>query len=241
MRVRLLFLPGLGLGLGLGVRVRVRLSFLPSASTSEVISWSEISYWHFQLVIEPFLIASSGRPAPTCHSCIPFLPTLIPACRASCTSSHLYACMHVCILHELPPVCMHACMYASCTSAYACMHACILHERICMHACMYASCTSSHQVLSIVIDEIRIDLGISETKAPPLTVKSAMSTSLAVPSLTWVLTSTRMHACMMHWGKASTTTCMYICMHACMHVCTRACMYACMYICMHACTHDALG
>ena len=40
------------------------------------------SYWHFHREIEPFLMASSGKPAPTFHSWSPFLPTEIPASRA---------------------------------------------------------------------------------------------------------------------------------------------------------------
>ena len=38
-------------------------------------------------MIAPFLSASSGSPAPTFHSWMPFAITVSPACRALCTSS----------------------------------------------------------------------------------------------------------------------------------------------------------
>ena len=44
-------------------------------------------YGHVHSTMVPFLRASRGSPAPTCHNCTAFWRTVRPASRAECTSS----------------------------------------------------------------------------------------------------------------------------------------------------------
>ena len=140
--------------------------FLMSASSSGggTSAFSSV-YEQAQSTIDPFLSASSGKPAPTCHSCEPLVVTEMPASRDCCTMSiHVLSEASVEMLIDVgmaeasPAI---AWIDGPAVPAPTCQMVCVHSQMVCVHSqmgCVHSQivCVHSQMVCVSQSDKPRI-------------------------------------------------------------------------------------